>query len=484
MPSAYGIGCFSKAAYDFVDFLKRAGQSYWQILPLCPTGFGDSPYQSFSTFAGNPYMISLESLKEENLITRDECDSLDFGNDETTVDYEKQFNNRFTLLNKAFERSKLLGNMNYDKFVAENSFWLEDYAFFMALKYKFSQKSWNKWDHDIKKREEAAIMRYKTELKNQILFWKFVQFKFYEQWKRLKDYANQNGISIIGDIPIYVSFDSSDVWANPHLFELDGSLMPISVAGCPPDGFSKTGQLWGNPLYCWDEHKKEDYSWWCRRMEFAYKIYDVVRLDHFRGFDEYYSIPYPSPDAVNGKWRKGPGAELFKKIYEKTQKRSIIAEDLGFVTETVKEMLIECGFPGMKVLEFAFDERDTGISGDYIPHNYPLNSVAYTGTHDNQTLSSWFETISDKERTNVRKYLCDQYTPNNKIHLPLIALVMRSSSCLCIIPMQDWLGLGDDARINTPATTGNNWRWRIDDDMLTHSLAEEIKEMTEIFGRI
>ena len=429
-------------------------------------------------------MISPEALREENLITRDECESLDFGNDEKSIDYEKQFNNRFELLKKAFSRCSLLGNMNYDIFTKENAFWLDDYALFMSLKYKFGQKSWHLWDTDIKLREDGALDRYRTELKDEIQFWKFVQFKFFEQWKRLKAYANENGISIIGDIPIYVSYDSCDVWANPALFDLDDDLTPNFVAGCPPDGFSKDGQLWGNPLYKWEKHRENGYSWWAERMRFAYGMYDVVRMDHFRGFHKYYAIEYGSPNAKDGVWKDGPGAELFRFIYQKTLKQSIIAEDLGFVTEGVKALLQECSFPGMKVLEFAFDARDTGFSGDYLPHNYPENSIAYTGTHDNQTISSWFETISDEERSQVRKYLCDFYTPMNKMHLPLIALIMRSNAKICIVPMQDWLGLDDDARINTPSTNGGNWKWRLERDMLTKNLSDKIKEMTTIFGRI
>ena len=484
LPSEYGIGCFSQSAYDFIDWLKSSGQSYWQILPLCPTGFGDSPYQSFSTFAGNPYMISLKELIKEGLLTKEECDSLDFGDKENYIDYKKQYENRFKLLNTAYKRSNIQNDDKYTKFISENNYWLYDYSLFMALKYKFKQSVWNTWPQDIRQRKAEAIEKYSKELKEEIEFWNFVQYKFYSQWNKLKAYANKNNISIIGDIPIYVSYDSADVWANPKLFELDENALPINVAGCPPDGFSKKGQLWGNPLYNWEVHKKSDYEWWIKRLEYSFKLYDVLRIDHFRGFDEYYSIEYGSEDATLGKWRKGPGAELFKKAKEELGERNIIAEDLGFITDSVKGLLNECGFPGMKILEFAFDSRDTGTSNDYLPHNYPKNCVAYTGTHDNQTLSSWFKTISDAEQKAVREYLKDYYTPDSEIHLPLIALIMRSAASLCIIPIQDWLGLSDDARINTPSTLGTNWRWRLNKVQLTDSIKKEIYNMTKTYGRI
>jgi len=484
LPSKYGIGCFSKSAYDFTDWLKDAGQSFWQILPLCPTGFGDSPYQSFSTFAGNPYMISLEELIEEGLLTKEECDSIDFGDSEVFIDYKKMYENRYTLLNKAYKNSNIFNDSDFIKFISDNKFWLDEYSLFMALKNKFDQSIWNTWPDDIRLREESALERYRQELKEEILFWQFIQYKFYCQWNKLKTYVNKNEVSIIGDIPIYVSFDSADVWANPELFELDENLNPINVAGCPPDGFSKKGQLWGNPLYKWENHKITDYEWWTKRLNHAFKLYDVLRIDHFRGFDEYYSIKFGSEDATDGKWRKGAGAELFKEAEKKLGKKNIIAEDLGFITDSVKALLDECGFPGMKVLEFAFDSRDTGVSNDYLPHNYTNNCVAYTGTHDNQTISSWFKTISESEQKAVRNYLCDYFTPDTKIHIPLIALIMKSTASLCIIPIQDWLGLSDAARINTPSTTGINWRWRIRKEQLDENIKRTIYNMTKTFERL
>ena len=474
LPSDYGIGCFSEAAYDFIDTLKKAGQSYWQILPLCPTGFGDSPYQSFSTFAGNPYMISLEELVRENLLTKSECDEYDWGDRENDIDYEKQYKNRYLLLQKAYNRSNVLSDTLYNSFCEKNSWWLDNYALFMALKKYFGGRPWNEWNYT-EKCDEAV--------KDDVGFYKYIQYKFYFQWQKVKSYANENDISIIGDLPIYVSYDSADVRANPELFELDGSGLPINVAGCPPDGFAKEGQLWGNPLYNWEVHQNTGYAWWIKRFEHSFSIYDAVRIDHFRGFDEYYSIKYGSKNAVNGVWRKGPGAQLFNCVKEKLGDKEIIAEDLGFVTDSVKALLSECGFPGMKVLQFAFDARDTGSMGDYQPHNYPDNCIAYTGTHDNQTLLSWFGSISAEERNFVRKYLNDKYTPASEINKSLIALIMRSRAKLCIVPVQDWLGLDDSARINIPSTSGINWKWRLQKNQFSSELVKEIYEMTKIFGR-
>jgi len=483
LPSKYGIGCFSKEAYEFVDWLSEAHQSYWQILPLGPTGFGDSPYQAFSTYAGNPYFIDFEKLIDEGLIEDKECDSIDFGEDDEYIDYKKIYDNRFEILKKAFAKSKHNDDVEYTEFIWRNAGWIEDYALFMALKEKFDNKPWYEWDKDIRTRQKSVMESLKEELQPQTDFWKFVQYKFYTQWNRLKKYANEKGIKIIGDIPIYVSADSADVWSSPELFELDEDRKPLFVAGCPPDGFSKTGQLWGNPLYDWEEHKKSGFSWWIKRIMTCFLMYDVVRIDHFRGFDEYYSIKYNSPDATKGEWRKGPGIEIFNAVFNAIGKREYIAEDLGFVTPSVKKLLEDTGFPGMKILEFAFDERDTGSANDYLPHNYPTNCVSYTATHDNQTVISWFSDISDAERQKVRNYLCDEYTPKEKINLPLISLCMMSRAKLCIIPLQDYMGCNDKARINTPSTTGNNWRWRVKKSALDEELSNTVRLITDTYGR-
>ena len=484
LPSKYGIGGFTKEAYDFVDFLAKSGQSYWQILPIGPTGFGDSPYQSFSSFAGNPYFISLDELIEEGLLTKEECESADYGGDERSVDYEKIYKSRLKLLSKAYKRDALKNNQQYLDFVGENVKWLEDYALFMALKVYYDGKPWNEWDFEIRIGNPLAKEEYAFRLQSEVGFWKYVQYKFFSQWLRLKSYANEKGVKIIGDIPIYVAYDSADVWSNAALFQLDMEKLPISVAGCPPDGFSKKGQLWGNPLYKWEIHKESGYAWWVYRIERSFKLYDALRIDHFRGFDEYYSIPYGSKDAVKGEWKNGPKKALFDAIYKKLGEKEIIAEDLGFITNGVKELLNECGFPGMRIFQFGFDKRDTGAKNDYLPHNYIENCVAYTGTHDNPTIVSWFFEITDGEREDVRNYLCDKYTPDSEIYLPIIGAVLRSSAKLAIIPIQDYLGYDSRSRINKPSTTGTNWQWRLSTGDLTDTLSKQIYEITRLNGRL
>ena len=471
LPSPYGIGCFSKEAYEFIDFLKSAGQSYWQVLPLGPTGFGDSPYQSFSTFAGNPYLIDLDSLVGEGVLSKCECDAVDLGQDRSRVDYKKQYDNRFKLLRSAFENSNLERDFEFKKFKGDNKFWLNGYAEFMARKTANGGAEWKAWNNDNQPPER------------EVQFWEYLQYKFYSQWYRLKEYANRNGISIIGDIPIYVAYDSADVWKSPELFCLNENLDPIDVAGCPPDGFSQTGQLWGNPLYDWEKHKKDGYSWWIKRLEHCFNIYDAVRIDHFRGFAEYYAIPYGSETAQNGKWVKGPGADMFKEAEKVLGKRKIIAEDLGYITDSVRDMLSQCGFMGMKVFEFAFDERDGNDSSMYLPHNYPENCAAYTATHDNEPVTSWFSDITEYERTLVRQYLCDKYTPDSEIALPIISRVMQSDAGIVIIPLQDYLKKGTQARMNVPSTIGTNWTWRILPEEISQNLCDTILALTKPYGR-
>ncbi len=484
LPGRYGIGCFSKSAYDFVDWLREAGQTCWQILPLGPTSYGDSPYQSFSTFAGNPYFISLEELTEEGVLTKKECQSADFGKRADDIDYEKIYKNRYPLLHKAYERSRISEDPDYVCFVEENRWWLADYALFMAVKERFGGAPWTEWAEDIRLRRDYAMDYYRRELYFDIEFQQYLQYKFFSQWKKLKAYANEKGIQIIGDIPIYVAMDSADAWAHPELFQLDERNMPAAVAGCPPDGFSATGQLWGNPLYRWEYHKSTGYDWWMSRMWFCFQMYDVVRIDHFRGFDEYYSIPYGEETAVNGHWEKGPGIDLFRCMEQRLGKHQVIAEDLGYVTDSVRKMVQESGFPGMKVLEFAFDSRDSGSASDYLPHNYAENSAAYTGTHDNETIAGWFRSITDEERQMARDYLCDQHTPAEELYKSFIALVMRSRSDLCIIPMQDYLGLDNQSRMNQPSTLGKNWKWRLVKGELSDELKEEILAITRRYGRM
>lgn len=484
LPSRYGIGCFSKSAYDFVDWLQKAGQCYWQILPLGPTSYGDSPYQSFSTFAGNPYFISLEALIEEGVLTEEECDAADFGTEATRVNYKKIYDSRYLLLRKAYERSDISRNPDYQRFVAENNWWLSDYALFMAVKGRFNGVPWTEWAEDIRLRWPNAMDYYRRELYFDIEFQQYMQFVFYRQWNDLKRYANEHGVRIIGDIPIYVAMDSADTWSHPELFQLDRENLPTAVAGCPPDGFSATGQLWGNPLYRWDYHRNTGYQWWLSRLAHCFRIYDVVRIDHFRGFDEYYSIPYGAKSAIDGHWEKGTGMELFYRVREALGQHDVIAEDLGFMTDSVRQLVRESGFPGMKVLEFAFDSRDTGCVSDYLPHNYTENCVAYTGTHDNETLTGWLESITEEEKKMVREYLCDSHTPQDSLFRPMIGLIMRSNAALCIIPMQDYLGYGNECRMNQPSTVGKNWKWRMTKEEFTEELQKEICLQTARFGRL
>ncbi len=480
LPSQYGIGCLDEKAYAFVDFLKAAGQTYWQILPIGPTGYGDSPYQSFSTFAGNPYFIDLGALVQEGLLTDAECRAAAF-TDGDAVCYSELYKKRYPLLQRAYARSTR--NAEIAAFAADNP-WLADYALFMALKAHFGGVSWQEWEDGARLREKSALAKYRAELAKEIGFYQFLQYQFFRQWNKLKRYANDRGIRIIGDIPIYVALDSADAWAEPKLFQLNETGTPTAVAGCPPDGFAADGQLWGNPLYNWNHHRKNVYAWWITRLAQCFRLYDVVRIDHFRGFDEYYAIPFGACTAKNGHWEKGPGMELFRAAEQALGKREVIAEDLGFMTDSVRQLVRESGFPNMKVLEFAFDSRDTGSRNDYLPHHYNENCVAYTGTHDNQTIRSWFQTISDAEREMAREYLCDRFTPDDALHKSFIALIMRSRAKLCVIPLQDWLGLDDTSRMNTPSTVGENWKWRVNASELTDSLADEIRSMTEIFGRI
>ena len=480
LPSDYGIGAFDEAAYHFIDDLAKMKQSYWQVLPLGPTGYGDSPYQSFSTFAGNPYFISLKELQKQKLLKEEECKICPANKD--YVDYEKLFQTRFLVLKKAFQRSKHQDTEEYKTFYEENAFWLEDYALYMAIKDVHGGKSMMTWEKEILMRDPATIEEYKQRLKEEVDFYCYIQYEFYRQWDKLKAYANKKGVKIIGDIPIYVAPDSADVWANKELFQLDEEGYPTAVAGCPPDSFSATGQLWGNPLYDWEYHKKTKYQWWVKRMQHCAKIYDVVRIDHFRGFDEYYSIPYGDETAENGSWKQGPGMDLFRQIKADLGELNIIAEDLGFVTDTVQQLLEDTGFTGMKVLEFAFDSRE---ESDYLPHNYKSNSVVYTGTHDNSTVAGWLSQIVPEDKEYMLNYLGEEVKEIeiDELIWKLIRLAMGSVSDLCIIPMQDYLGLDDKARINIPSTIGGNWTWRMSKKAVTKDIIQNVKKLAILYGR-
>ena len=480
LPSKYGIGSFSKEAYEFVDKLEEAGQKIWQILPLGPTGYGDSPYQSFSTFAGNPYFIDLEKLIEEGLLTEEECESYDWGNNDQYIDYVKIYLSRFKILNKAYKRSKINEDERFIEYCRENSWWLDDYVLYTAIKNSLGGISWLEWDEKLKLRDKDTLDKYKIELEDEITFNKYIQYLFFKQWSKLKAYANEKGISIIGDIPIYVALDSSDTWSNPELFQLDQDLKPVAVAGCPPDSFSEDGQLWGNPLYNWEYHKKTDYEWWIKRISYSFNLYDVVRIDHFRGFDEYFSIPYGDINAKEGVWKQGPGMDLFKCVKEKLGDVEIIAEDLGFLTDTVKQLLKDTGYPGMKILEFAFDSRE---ESDYLPHNYSNNCVVYTGTHDNNTIMGWYDEIDEHDKQMCLDY-CNTLDNRESINWDMICLAMRSVADTCIIPVQDFLGLGEEARINVPSTLGQNWKWRMSKGCFSDELVNKIKRLTKIYGRM
>lgn len=482
IPSKYGIGTFSKEAYKFVDFLSQAGQKLWQILPLGPTGYGDSPYQSFSTFAGNPYFIDLEALVKKGYLKKAECDACDFGSDAECVDYEKIYLSRFAILRKAFERAfakgKLGESAEYKAFVEKNAYWLDDYALYMAVKNEFDGVCWAQWDEDIKLRKPKALAAYKKKCAEEIEFYRFQQYLFNSQWLALKTYANEKGIEIIGDIPIYVAFDSADTWASPKLFQLDETCTPIAVAGCPPDAFSETGQLWGNPLYDWDYHKKTNYEWWMKRIAYCFTLYDVVRIDHFRGFDEYWSIPYGDKTAEKGKWCKGPGYAIFDRMKKTLGEKQVIAEDLGFLTESVIELVKKTGYPGMKILQFAFDSRE---DSDYLPHNYTKNSVVYTGTHDNDTTRGWYTQLPETDRDFANRYL--HISGKKNVEWEFIRAAIASVADTAIIPMQDYLGLDETARINIPSTLGINWKWRMKKGACTAVLAKRIKTLCKLYGR-
>lgn len=480
LPAKYGIGTMGKEAYHFIDCLKEAGQSFWQILPLGATGYGDSPYQSFSTFAGNPYYIDLEMLVEEGLLTEEELEAFDFGDNEEYIDYEKIYRCRFKALRLAYERCNLEYNGAFWEFVGENKFWLEDYALFMAIKNSYDGKSFAEWDDDIRLRKEEALQRCKNLYADEINFYRFQQFYFMKQWKKLKEYANQNGIGIIGDIPIYVAFDSADTWSEPKLFQIDEEGMPVSVAGCPPDAFSDLGQLWGNPLYDWKYHKETGYDWWIRRMFHCRKLYDVVRVDHFRGFDSYYAIPFGNEDAKVGEWEEGPGMDLFNTMKDRLGEMQVIAEDLGFLTESVLQLVKDSTFPGMKVLQFAFDHNNPN---DYLPHNYPHNCVVYTGTHDNDTLLGWLKELSAEDRAFAKEYMHVQTDNDEDIAEAVIRLAMSSVAKICIVPIQEFLKKDGSARINKPATLGDNWKWRMRREELTGEVVEKIRRMTWLYGR-
>ncbi len=481
LPSPHGIGTMGRAAYDFADFLAAAGQKYWQLLPLGPTSYGDSPYQSFSSFAGNPYFIDLEPLVEDGLLTREEVDSCDWGGDARRVDYGRLYENRFPLLAKAKARGYDRDREAVAAFEQENAGWLPDYALFMALKRHFGMKPWTAWDDEnIRcRRSSAVIEHYRAELREDVELFTYIQFLFFRQWTALKAYVHSLGIRIIGDLPIYVAMDSADVWAEPEMFQLDAHGVPTEVAGVPPDYFSEDGQLWGNPLYDYEAMEKDGFGWWIRRVGGAQKLCDVLRIDHFRGFASYWAVPYGETTAKNGHWVKGPGMALVGVLTNWFRDLDFIAEDLGAPSPDVTRLLEDSGLPGMKVLEFAFDPETLS---DYLPHSCGENSICYTGTHDNAPLALWHEEATEAELAFAKTYL--GLNKEEGFCSGLLRGGMGCGSRLFIAQMQDWLEAGLGSRMNTPGTSGGNWQWRMLPGEANETLAERIREMTRIYGRL
>ena len=477
LPSPYGIGTFGKAAYEFVDQLVEAGQKYWQVLPLGPTSYGDSPYQSFSAFAGNPYFIDLDMLCEEGLLKVDEIRYIKWEERLDRVEYGLLWEYRYGVLKRAFIRSNHKTTEKFQHFLEENAQWIQDYGLFMACKEHFENVEWLKWDKDIRFRQPEALQRYCKTFSQEIEFYQFLQYKFYEQWSSLKKYANEHGVEIIGDMPIYVALDSVDVWVNPGLFELDEERNPVCVAGCPPDAFSDDGQKWGNPLYNWKIMEKEEFAWWKRRMEAAAKLFDVVRIDHFIGIVRYYVIP-ADDSARKGWFEWGPGEKLIRALDEARGQTKIIAEDLGVVIPQVGELLEKAGYPGMKVIEFAFDGN---TDNPYLPHMYQKNCVVYGGTHDNETLVGYYDNLSVD---NLAYAL--QYTDcSNRAALieKVFLMAYRSVADTVIFQMQDVLEKGNETRMNLPATIGENWRWRLTEGEFTKEKRNWLKSLSIIYGR-
>ena len=477
LPSKYGIGTFGKAAYDWVDFLAEAKQKYWQVLPLGPTSYGDSPYQSFSAFAGNPYFVDLEILQEQGLLTKEECEAVRWGEKKKRVDYGTVYQHREPLLRQAFQR--FTDTKRLESFRRKHKSWVEDYALYMAVKAQMGLKAWNEWDEDIRMRRPEALKKWRAKVREDIDYHIFTQLLFFDQWAKLKKYANKKGVYIIGDAPIYVAMDSADVWAQPELFQLDENNVPIEVAGCPPDAFSEDGQLWGNPLYRWDKMAEDGFQWWIKRLKAALTTVDVLRIDHFRGLESYYAIPYGDKTARNGRWRKGPGRAFVDAVNQAFGGAAIIAEDLGYLTPAVHRLLRASGYPGMKVLQFAFDSRE---ESDYMPHNYQRNCVVYTGTHDNDTTRSWFTTADPADVWKALDYFGMEDDTDGTYGF--IRAALSSVADLAVIPMQDYLDLGHEARINTPSTLGgNNWRWRMKKKQMSPGLAQRMARMAELYGR-
>ena len=479
LPSPHGIGTLGAEARKFVDFLADAEQSWWQILPVGPTSYGDSPYQSFSAYAGNPYFVDLDLLCEDGLLTPAEVNSVNWGTDPAKVDYSAIYNSRFPLLHLAMERGWERDADKVAAFSEENASWLPDYALFMAVKRHFGMQSWTEWpDEDIRLRRPEAVARYQEELADDIRLFTYIQYLFFRQWEDLRSYAHEKGIGIIGDLPIYVAMDSADVWADPRAFQLDERNVPAEVAGVPPDYFTADGQLWGNPLYDWDAMKADGYTWWIRRIAGASRLYDILRIDHFRGLESYWAVPYGETTAKIGRWVKGPGMDLIGVLTERFPNIQFIAEDLGYLTPEVRQLLEDSGLPGMKVLEFAFDSRE---AANYLPHTYPRHCVCYAGTHDNATLMGWKDEAAPADIAMARQYL--GLNDEEGFHWGVLRGGQSSVADLFVAQMQDYLGLGSEARMNTPGILGGNWQWRMLSGQITDALTARIAGMARLYGR-
>ena len=477
LPGPYGVGSMGKPSFAFIDFLKKSGQSCWQMLPLTPTGYGDSPYQSCSTFAGNHYLIDLPLLMEQGLLTKEEADNIQWNDSETRVDFGRLYQHRLGLLRLAY--SRFAATEAFDRFCKDNSSWLPDFALFMALKEENGGKPWYQWETGLKRRDPDAMWQARQRLKDEVRFYCFIQYLFDTQWTALRSYAHENGVEIIGDVPIYVPLDSADVWGNPELFLLDENLDPIAVAGCPPDAFAEDGQLWGNPLYRWDVHAQDNFAWWTQRLAAAGHRFDVVRMDHFRGLESYWSVPYGDATARGGKWVKGPDAAFTDAIKKALPQVQMIAEDLGYITPEVRALRDASGWPGMKVLEFAFDSREPS---DYLPHTYTQNSVCYTGTHDNMTMRQWFDSVDDIVVEQAVNYM-NLRDPEDYVW-DSIRTALASVSDLAVIQMQDVLDLGAEGRMNFPGTlSSSNWTWRAKDGIMTPGLANKLQKLTKLYCR-
>lgn len=480
LPGKYGIGSLGKCAFNFIDFLVKAKQQYWQILPLGPTGYGDSPYQCFSAHAGNPNLIDLDLLVKSRYI--DAEDLAEYPHfDDGPVRYGDVQNARFPLLKKAYKSFTMYADnqekLAYRNFIKDQAKWINDYSLFMAIKANRGQRPWLEWEPGLKSREPETLKAIQTLLHEEADFHKFMQFIFFRQWMAVKDYAHKHKVRIIGDIPLYIALDSADAWANPEYFEFDAQLNPIRVGGVPPDYFSETGQLWGNPLFNWEKMKSTGYSWWVDRIKTSLYLYDIIRIDHFRGFAAYWAVPYGEATAMNGKWVTAPGKDFFEFLRNEMGTLPIIAEDLGVITPDVEELRDGFGFPGMKILEFAFDSSE---ANDYIPHNYVKNCIVYTGTHDNDTVIGWFRSAGSSDKKQVLDYLNRN---ENEIHWSFIRLAWASVAYTAIVPMQDLLGLDTTSRMNLPGTTTNNWVWRAKSSDFSDELAGQLAHVTALFGR-